>query len=61
MPSKSKSQSKFMFEVLGIKEGKIKGKGNTGAGKAAKGMSEGQVKEFTKTKSKNLPTRKGKK
>ena len=57
IPAKSKAQARFMFAEMGRKK---KGK------KTETGMSEDQLKDFTKTKQKGLPekikkTKKGKK
>lgn len=50
MPAKTEKQRRFMGAVMGCKKGK---KCSSKAKKAAKGMSEGQVKDFLHTESFN--------
>lgn len=56
MPAKSKKQQKFFGVVRAVQKGeKSPDEVSPAAKKAAKSMSKKDVKDFAKTKSKNLP------
>jgi hypothetical protein len=62
MPAKSKKQQMAAGAALAAKRGEIKKSSLKGASKQmAKSMSEKQLKDFAKTKRKNLPKKKSSK
>jgi len=59
MPAKSKAQQKAAAMALAAKEGKVPPSRLKGAAKLMyKSMTKQQLREFAKTKRKNLPRRK---
>jgi hypothetical protein len=62
MPAKSKKQQKAAGAALAAKRGERSKSSLKGASKQmAKSMSEKQLRDFAKTKRKNLPTKKRRK
>ena len=55
MPSKSKNQQKFFGVVRAIQKGEMDSTGE--AGRVAKSMDPDDVRDYAKTKTKNLPTK----
>ena len=62
MPAKSKKQQKAAGAALAAKRGERSKASLKGASKQmVKSMTEKQLRDFAKTKRKNLPTKKGRK
>lgn len=60
MPAVSKAQQQFMGAVLAAKRGDLKNPSKS-VRRAAESMTEGDVRDFAKTKHKGLPERKSEK